>query len=102
MFQTAEVTHRISALWAAVRPIARNFYKSDRFDPAVKQLTLQPLLLSRLLFNSPTWNVLCSADAKRLNGAFLHVLHLVCGTAKHDFEDPLVHRRVLVRACTCI
>ncbi len=60
----AEVSHRIKSLWAAVRPIARNFFRSDRFDPEVKALTLQPLLLSRLLFNAATWNPLSSADRR--------------------------------------
>ena len=95
---TAEVSYRIKSLWAAVRPIARNFYKSDRFDPDVKALTLQPLLLSRLLFNAATWNPMSAADRRRLNGAFLRVLHLVTNTSKEDYADPLVHRKALVRA----
>jgi hypothetical protein len=89
------VSHRIKSLWASVRPIARNFFMSDRFDPGVKALTLQPLLLSRLLYNAATWNPLRLADRRRFNGIFNRVLHLVANTRKEAYSDPLVNRRAM-------
>jgi len=82
-----EVNYRIQRAWATVGEHAKGFYKNRDFDSDVKAATEQPLLLSQLLHNAPTWAVLKLGQAKRVNGTFLKVVHMVANAATDDYQN---------------
>lgn len=80
-----------------MRAHAASFYNCSAFDSAVKGRTVQPLLLSRLLCNAPTWPPLTTSQQKKLNGTLLKVVQMVASTSKSQYEDPVVNLLALDR-----
>eukprot|EP00974_Lingulodinium_polyedra_P028000 2704311-Lingulodinium_polyedra.AAC.1 len=67
-----EIAHRKRTMWTAASKHRNNFYKSNDFETVTKVQTLDPYLLSRLLYNASTWPELNKTEFRSLHGAFLN------------------------------